>query len=188
MDNIDNVRLFLKSLDSSVGQLEASVEPILKKSLDELVAKSAGTSDQVERIKLYNNFTYVLISVLFSYLKSSGVNTDTHPIMKELARIKTYMNRLKDLEKTSVNQENDDKLNSERAKEFLQHTLGSKGTGAAAPTKLSSPAISSSNFTGTHTKFKDDEPVRNTSKSRSTTPVNKKKKPKSNRISKPKRK
>ncbi|CUM53225.1 uncharacterized protein AC631_04271 [Debaryomyces fabryi] len=155
MENIDNVKLFVQSLDNSIDQLTEKLEPILKKSLEETIAAS---DSQMERIKIYNNYSYVLISVLFSYLKTLGINTDQHPIMKELTRIKLYMKRYKDLE-TKLATKDTSKEDAEAARTFIQNTLGTKinGGGAAINSNMSSPAISSSNFTGVHTKFSDPE-------------------------------
>lgn len=163
MENIENVKLFVQSLDNSVDQLTEKLEPILKKSLDEIVATS---DSQIDRIKIYNNYSYVLISVLFSYLKTLGINTDQHPIMKELTRVKLYMKRLKDLE-TKMASKDTSKEDAEAARTFIQNTLGTKinGGGAAITDDMASPAISSKNFTGVHTKFGDSD---NNSDSEST--------------------
>lgn len=154
MENIEKVSLFVKSLDSAADLLKLKLKPVLSKSLEELVAT---TSNNVEKIKIYNSYCYILISVIFAYMKSIGINTDKHPIMKELNRIKVYMKRLKDHE-TNANKQDTSKQDAENAKKFLQNTLGSKinGGGAAAPNELTSPAISSSNFKGTHKKFTDE--------------------------------
>lgn len=163
MENIDNVKLFVQSLDNSVDQLTEKLEPILKKSLEEKIAAS---DSQMERIKIYNNYSYVLISILFSYLKTLGINTDQHPIMKELTRIKLYMKRYKELEAKLASKDTS-KEDAEAARTFIQNTLGTKinGGGAAISSSMSSPAISSSNFAGVHTKFRDPE---NNSDSEST--------------------
>ncbi|ODV77526.1 exosome-associated factor Rrp47/DNA strand repair C1D [Suhomyces tanzawaensis NRRL Y-17324] len=154
MENLDNVRLYIKSLDNTVDLLQESLEPILKKSLDELIA-GVPSDNHIDKIKIYNNYAYTLISLMFSYLKSVGVNTEGHPIMDELTRIKTYMKRLKDLETGAKGQEDKDKQDAEKAKEFLQNALGTRanGGGAAASDGMKGPAISSVNFKGTHTRF-----------------------------------
>lgn len=157
MENIENVKLFVKSLDNSVDQLEDALKPVLKKSLAELVAENSTTP--FERIKLYNNSAYTLISVIYSYLKTAGVDTDKHPISQELTRIRAYMKRAKELESSTMSKEQEQKNAEAKAKDFLQKTLGSKinGGGAAATANMTSPAISASNFQGKHTKFKEDK-------------------------------
>ncbi|ABN67700.1 predicted protein, partial [Scheffersomyces stipitis CBS 6054] len=143
MENIENVKLFVKSLDNSVDQLEDALKPVLKKSLAELVAENSTTP--FERIKLYNNSAYTLISVIYSYLKTAGVDTDKHPISQELTRIRAYMKRAKELESSTMSKEQEQKNAEAKAKDFLQKTLAN----------MTSPAISASNFQGKHTKFKE---------------------------------
>lgn len=150
MENIENVKLFIKSLDSSANKLSEQLKPLLSKSLDDQINL---IEDPIAKIKFYNNYLYCLVSLIFAYLKSVGVDTNTHPIVKELARVKSYMNRLKELE-AKISSKDTTKEDSEAAKNFLQNTLGGKinGGGAAVPEGLSKPAISKANF-GKHTKF-----------------------------------
>ncbi|CAK7896418.1 exosome complex protein Lrp1p [[Candida] anglica] len=154
MENIQNVKRFIQQLDSSTAGLAKKLHPVLSKPLDE---QAAQCESPVAQIKLYNNYLYVLISVLYAYLKSIGTDTTQHPIMKELTRIKTYMARLKELE-AKLSQKDTSEEDALKAKSYLQHTLGGKvnGGGAAQTSSLTTPAISSGNF-GKHTKFDDKE-------------------------------
>lgn len=160
MENIENVKAFIKSLDASVDQLSEKLKPIINKPLEELVGVNASTS--LDTIKFYNNYLYTFISIIYSYLKTIGVTVESHPVMTELNRIKAYMKRLKDLEAKLQRKEDKHEENNEQAKKFIENTLGTNvnGGGAAQPSGLSQPAISSSNFKGKHTKFDDeaDEP------------------------------
>ncbi len=45
--------------------------------------------------KIQLNHIYVILT-LTAYLKSKGIDTTNHPIMKDLARVKSYMNRAKE--------------------------------------------------------------------------------------------
>ena len=162
MENIENVKQFIKSLNISIDNLEVSLTPILKKSLDELTIPA--TTPQ-ERIKIYNNFVYVLVSSIYSYLKALGVDTDTHPIKKELARVKSYMGRYKALESGSVNSEKQKAADEAKAREFLSKTLGIKSADTYGDN--ATPGVS---FQGTHTKFKDSESSEDDSHFRSKEP------------------
>lgn len=199
MDNIENVHKFVEALDVTIDNLEDSLQPFLQKSLHELISTTVKNQDNIQTIKICNNYLYTLISVLFAYLKTIGVNTNNHPIMKELTRIKSYINRAKELENNSVSTQKNQEIHAEKAKQFLQNTLGTKSSvgGAAMTENLSTPAISSANFTGTHTKFEEEQDSDLDSKS--TTPPNsytnkttktgksKSNKLSSNRIAKPKK-
>lgn len=108
--------------------------------------------------------------MLFAYIKVLGVKTEDHPIMKELARIQQSMKDFKALEQRLKNKENATEKSKDDAKQFLQNTLGTTG-GEAAPDKLKQPAISASNFKGTHIKFDDAD---SSKKKRDSKPANKK--------------
>lgn len=172
MDNIEEVEKFVQALDITVDNLEEKLTPFLQKNLDELVSTYAKNQNSIQVIKIYNNYLYTLISVLFAYLRTIGINTAQHPIMKELARIKSYINRSKELQKNTASKQKSDEILASKAKEFLQNTLGMKSSigGAALTENLSTPAISSSNFKGTHTKFDDDADSDNEI-TKSTTPI-----------------
>ncbi|RLV92676.1 Exosome complex protein LRP1 [Spathaspora sp. JA1] len=151
MENIENVKAFVKNLDTSITNLETSLTPLLKTSLIELT--SIPNQTHQDKIKIYNNYAYVLISTIYSYLKTIGVDTDTHPIKQELTRIKNYMNRLKSLEKGELSSEKKQEIAQVKANEFLARTLGVKSVGGAVDVKTAGPAVS---FQGTHTKFENE--------------------------------
>lgn len=158
MENIQNVKGFIDSLNSSVAQLNTTLQPVVTRSLEELVSTNAETP--LERIALYNNYLYTLISVLYSHLKALGTDTNSHPIMKELNRIKAYMKRLKDYEALLLSQKaSRDKL-LEKSKAYIENTLGLvavNGGGAAQTESLLEPAISKVHFQGAHTRFEEQE-------------------------------
>lgn len=157
MDNTENIKLFLKSLDLSILQYEPTLELLLSKSLDEHLAQQETAKD---KILFLNNFQYVLVSTIFSYLKTIGVNTDEHPIKNELARVKNYMMRAKKLDQNlddEMKQKEEDE--KRKAKEFITQTLGMKN-GAESTLTDTRPAISTKSFQGTHTKFDNEEETR----------------------------
>lgn len=174
----ENIRGFIASLDSSIDELKEVLEPVLSTSLEDKIAQCKLPQMQ---IKIYNSHLYCVISILYCYIKVLGINTDDHPIMKELARIKQVMKSVKDVEE-SLKKKDDQKTKSqEDARDFLQRTLGTN-FGAAVPDSMKSPAISSANFQGTHTKFKDLEDNREKISKATTT----KHKP-SGKVTKPKK-
>ncbi|EDK42675.1 hypothetical protein LELG_00853 [Lodderomyces elongisporus NRRL YB-4239] len=157
MDNTENIKLFLKSLDLSILQYEPTLELLLSKSLDEHLAQQETAKD---KIQFLNNFQYVLVSTIFSYLKTIGVNTDEHPIKNELARVKNFMMRAKKLDQNlddEMKQKEEDE--KRKAKEFITQTLGMKN-GAESTLTDTRPAISTKSFQGTHTKFDNEEETR----------------------------
>lgn len=85
-------------------------------------------------------------------MKTAGVNTDSHEIMKDLSRVKTYMAQYKELEQKINNKEKHKEKDAERTKEFLKSQLRNKS------------AISKVNFEGKHTKFEDSSTESESSK------------------------
>ncbi|CAI5756728.1 unnamed protein product [Candida verbasci] len=154
MENIENVKLFIRSLDSSISSYENSLTPLLKTNLDDLI-NTAKTGE--DKIQILNNFAYVFISTIYSYLKSIGIDTDSHPIKNELNRVKTYMARYKNYINGVKNEEQRQEENQQKTKEFLTNTLGIKNVESLTTTERhSGPAISSESFKGKHTRFKDE--------------------------------
>lgn len=152
MEDINKFKGFIRSLEVSIDDLSEALEPVLNVPLDEVIA---GCTTAQQKAKAYNSYLYCVISILFAYVKSLGVNTDNHPIMKELAKIKQSMKALKEAEESLQKKENDAESEKEKAKQFLERALGTTG-GAAAPESMKGPAISKVNFEGKHTKFDNE--------------------------------
>lgn len=141
-EGIEKIQAFLQSLNGSIDDLHQKLQPIIAKSLDEVVA---GYDSPLEKIEIYNSYSYVLISIIVAYLRSIGVDTTNHPIMNELKRVKQYMQKHKAL-LAKQEQSQDDELSN--TKDYLQQTLGNKPE----------PAISSAHFndnekSGKHKRF-----------------------------------
>lgn len=152
MEDINKFKGFLRSFEVSIDELSEALEPILETPLDDIIAECT-TAQQ--KAKAYNSYLYCVISILFAYIKSLGVNTDNHPIMKELSKIKQSMKALKEAE-VSLQKKNElIESDKDKASQFLERALGTTG-GAAAPESMKSPAISKVNFEGKHTKFDNE--------------------------------
>lgn len=178
----ENIQGFVDSLDSSIADLKAELQPILATLLEQKIAQCELVQEQ---IKIYNSHLYCVISILYCYIKVLGINTDDHPIMTELARIKQVMKSVKEVEESLKKKDEKDAKSQDDAKEFLERTLGTK-TGAAVTENMKSPAISSANFKGVHTRFKDEDATTTSApefKSKSSTPSGKVTKPKKGRRS-----
>ncbi|KAI5951401.1 hypothetical protein KGF54_004475 [Candida jiufengensis] len=184
MENLDNIKLFLKSLDNATTQYESSLTPLLSKSIDEQLALITSPKD---KINFLNNYQYILISTIFTYLKVIGVDTDQQPIKKELNRIKSYMMRLQQLNQTQDIKKDD---TTTTTKEFLKQTLGVKNGNENTVDKVG-PAISTQSFQGKHTKFEeskesdsDEEDIKGQSSTKRSIP-SPKKKPAKGKVTKP---
>ena len=172
MENIENLKLYINSLSQSISAYESALSPLQNKQLSDMILNINTTSSttfttstsEEQQIQILNNFAYILISTLFSYLKSLGIDTDSHPIKMELSRIKTSMNRLKNI-KNEINgdtnkqeEEEEEKEKLKKLKEYLSRTLGVRDVGLSVDVKsMGTSAISEQNFQGKHIKFDDNE-------------------------------
>lgn len=172
MENIENLKLYINSLSQSISAYESALSPLQNKQLSDMILNINTTSSttfttstsEEQQIQILNNFAYILISTLFSYLKSLGIDTDSHPIKMELSRIKTSMNRLKNI-KNEINgdtnkqeEEEEEKEKLKKLKEYLSRTLGVRDVGLSVDVKsMGTSAISKQNFQGKHIKFDDHD-------------------------------
>lgn len=170
MENIENLKLYINSLSQSISAYESALSPLQNKQLSDMILNINTTSStttstsEEQQIQILNNFAYILISTLFSYLKSLGIDTDSHPIKMELSRIKSSMNRLKNI-KNEINgdtnkqeEEEEEKEKLKKLKEYLSRTLGVRDVGLSVDVKsMGTSAISKQNFQGKHIKFDDHD-------------------------------
>ncbi|KAH3677152.1 hypothetical protein WICMUC_001907 [Wickerhamomyces mucosus] len=153
MENTELINQFIKSLNGSLDSLDGDFKQLVGQSFEDRLNIADGPLD---RIKISNNYAYILTSLSFAYLKSIGIDTSKHPIMDDLNRVKSYVARLKEVENQSKNEEVKSEKDTEAAKRFINAALNS-GTGNSTVVKgVPEPAISSASFKGTHTKFKDE--------------------------------
>jgi len=88
----------LDHLASDIEDLEDSLTPILNAAL------SASTSKLplLDKAKLYVLATYAIESLLFSYIRLNGVEAKSHPVFRELARVKQYFDKIKAAESAGL--------------------------------------------------------------------------------------
>jgi exosome complex protein LRP1 len=139
MENTDLIKQFIASLDASVDTLAPDVKQLISKSFEDRCNETEG----LEQVQLSNGYAYIFVSLCFAYLKSTGVNTNDHPIMKDLDRVKSYMKRQKLVES---GQTEEAKADTSVARRFIQGVLGAQRE----------PAISQEHFKPAHIKFEQD--------------------------------
>ncbi|QEU61504.1 Lrp1 [Kluyveromyces lactis] len=140
MDDTKKIKPYISYLNKQVEQLSGEIGKLTSKSLDEQLLL---LQDEKKKLDLSNKYAYVLSSLCFSYMKVLNIK-DLSPIMAELARCKSYMDKSKQLEAKKESEEKDGMEQEEQAKRVLQSALGGG--------KIE-PAISKVNFQGKHTKF-----------------------------------
>eukprot|EP01086_Lenisia_limosa_P006874 TRINITY_DN260_c0_g1_i1.p1 TRINITY_DN260_c0_g1~~TRINITY_DN260_c0_g1_i1.p1 ORF type:complete len:159 (+),score=50.43 TRINITY_DN260_c0_g1_i1:21-497(+) len=108
----------LDSFTEQIDVLEVALQPLLTSDLKQLNKDLP----PLEAARLNVTSTYILNSLFFMLLKVQGVDTADHPIKAELEKVKTYMQKIKEVE------EKDKKptlvVDKSAADRLLRHGLG----------------------------------------------------------------
>ncbi|GAB7345916.1 hypothetical protein MBLNU457_4152t1 [Dothideomycetes sp. NU457] len=107
----------LDHLASDIEDLEEALTPILNNAL----AASTSKLPLLDKAKLYVLATYAIESLLFSYIKLNGVEAKSHPVFRELARVKQYFDKIKTVESAGIKP--NAKLDKDAAGRFVKHAL-----------------------------------------------------------------
>ncbi|KAM9345520.1 nuclear nucleic acid-binding protein C1D [Symphorus nematophorus] len=83
----------LTGFDSSVSSVKSMLEKLMSMPRNELLQKL----DPLDQAKLDLMSAYTLNSLFWMYLVTQGVNPREHGIKQELERIRTYMNKVKEI-------------------------------------------------------------------------------------------
>ncbi|XP_072246719.1 nuclear nucleic acid-binding protein C1D [Leuresthes tenuis] len=83
----------LTSFNSSVTAVKTMLDKLMSMSRNDLLQRL----DPLDQAKLDLMSAYTLNSLFWMYLVTKGVNPREHGIKQELERIRTYMNRVKEI-------------------------------------------------------------------------------------------
>lgn len=83
----------LTCFDSSVTSVKTILEQLMSMPRNDLLQKL----DPLDQAKLDLMSAYTLNSLFWMYLVTQGINPREHGIKQELERIRTYMNRVKEI-------------------------------------------------------------------------------------------
>ncbi|KAK4705735.1 exosome complex protein LRP1, partial [Phenoliferia sp. Uapishka_3] len=81
----------LTELSTSFTVLESALAPLLSTSLEELLAQNE--TEPLQKAKLQVMISYVIHDLIWIYLRTSGVEPSTHPVMQELVRAARHLLR-----------------------------------------------------------------------------------------------
>jgi exosome complex protein LRP1 len=116
MDSSD-VKELVEDMSGSIDDLEASLAPLLNATL----SSSTSKLPLLDKAKLYVLATYAIDSVLFSYLRLNGQNVKDHPVVQEIMRVRSYFNKIKEVEAGPV--QRNTTLDKDAAARFIKHGL-----------------------------------------------------------------
>ncbi|CAD6631921.1 BAH_G0023770.mRNA.1.CDS.1 [Saccharomyces cerevisiae] len=146
MEDIEKIKPYVRSFSKALDELKPEIEKLTSKSLDEQLLL---LSDERAKLELINRYAYVLSSLMFANMKVLGVK-DMTPILGELKRVKSYMDKAKQYDNRITKSNEKSQAEQEKAKNIISNVLdGNKNQ--------FEPSISRSNFQGKHTKFENDE-------------------------------
>uniref|UniRef100_UPI0037E98E6D nuclear nucleic acid-binding protein C1D n=1 Tax=Semicossyphus pulcher TaxID=241346 RepID=UPI0037E98E6D len=105
----------LTGFDSSVSSVKTMLEKLMSMPRNELTQKL----DPLDQAKLDLMSAYTLNSLFWMYLVTQGVNPREHGIKQELERIRTYMNKVKEI----TDKKKASRLDKGAAARFLRNAL-----------------------------------------------------------------
>lgn len=105
----------LANLDQSLSQLGESFSPLLSTVQTELHSKL----NPLEQAKVDLVAVYAINSLFWAYLNTCGLNPKGKGVKTELDRIRTYMNRVKEIE----DKKKAPRINADAALRFVRNSL-----------------------------------------------------------------
>ncbi|XP_065107074.1 nuclear nucleic acid-binding protein C1D isoform X1 [Paramisgurnus dabryanus] len=105
----------LNDFESSVGSVQKMVQSLVSVSRSSHLDKL----DPLDQAKLDLMSAYALNSMFWMYLVTQGVNPKDHGIKQELERIRTYMNKVKEI----TDRKKAGRLDTDAASRFVRNAL-----------------------------------------------------------------
>ncbi|KAM9364109.1 nuclear nucleic acid-binding protein C1D [Pholidichthys leucotaenia] len=130
----------LAGFDSSVTSVKTMLEKLMSMNRNDLLQKL----DPLDQAKLDLMSAYTLNSLFWMYLVTQGVNPREHGIKQELERIRTHMNRVKEIS----DKKKAARLDKEAARRFVKSALYDPSD----KTKKEAPKRAESTSGPTHSK------------------------------------
>ncbi|XP_013917957.1 PREDICTED: nuclear nucleic acid-binding protein C1D isoform X1 [Thamnophis sirtalis] len=123
---------YLVAFETAVGSVDAVLKTMMSISRSELLQKL----DPLEQAKVDLVSAYTLNSMFWVYLATQGINPKEHPVKQELERIRTYMNKVREIEEKKKAA----RLDKGAASRFLRNALYEPKTQSKAAKKSPIPA------------------------------------------------
>ena len=111
-----------ENLSAQLDQLDEALNPFLEGRQDAIkdVRDRHGPKGAAE-VQLALGYT--VNALFFAYLKTQGIDPDTHPVKDELARVREHMQKLKNTVKDKEAKDKSLKLNKDAANRFISAAL-----------------------------------------------------------------
>jgi exosome complex protein LRP1 len=121
MDPQTDLPDLVEDLEVNIDELTTTLAPLLSTPL----STTATSLPLLDKAKLYVLAAYAIESLLFSTLQASGVDAKSHALFAELARLRTYFAKIKDIEERAPGGawESRSRVDKEAAARFIKHGL-----------------------------------------------------------------
>ncbi|NXE93841.1 C1D protein, partial [Menura novaehollandiae] len=106
---------YLTAFEQSLGSVDEMLKTMVSVPRSELQQKL----DPLDQAKLDLVSVYTLNSMFWVYLATQGINPKEHPVKQELERIRTYMNKVKEI----TDKKKASKLDKGAASRFVKNAL-----------------------------------------------------------------
>ncbi|KAG9187898.1 hypothetical protein G6011_05769 [Alternaria panax] len=121
MDPQTDLPDLVEDLEVNIDELTTALEPLLATPLH----TTASSLPLLDKAEFYCMSAYALEAILFSVLKASGVNAMEHDVFKEIARLKQYNSKIKDIKDRGItgSAQGRARLDVGAAQRFIKHGL-----------------------------------------------------------------
>ncbi|KAM9196237.1 nuclear nucleic acid-binding protein C1D isoform 2-T4 [Mergus octosetaceus] len=106
---------YLTTFEKSLSSVDEMLKTMMSVPRSELLYKL----EPLEQAKLDLVSAYTLNSMFWVYLATQGINPKEHPVKQELERIRTYMNKVKEI----ADKKKASKLDKGAASRFVRNAL-----------------------------------------------------------------
>ena len=176
---MQNIKPYINNLKNRLQTLRPVLQQMVKESLnDKLIIMTS----ELDKLKLVNNYSYILNSLLFAYMKLLGCKDLDKTIMVELSRCKEYMQKAKNIQ---IKREKTENSNADKQTKLKSTIVTSLKQETAVSKKNFQYTISTDNNTkNKHIRFEDNESERELLVEKINSTQKKKKVKSNNKISK----
>ncbi|KAH7886205.1 hypothetical protein F5I97DRAFT_1808609 [Phlebopus sp. FC_14] len=113
----EKLRSKLSKLSKSFDELELQLDNLFSQSLAETLLGL----DTIQQAKMQVIIPYVVYDLVFVYLKSRGIDPMSHPVVKELERVRQYFEKIKDAEESQEKRKIG--IDKAAAGRFIKHAI-----------------------------------------------------------------
>ena len=156
----------LQDLLGAMGTTESALLPFFEAGGQEAIAEIREKHGPKEAAEVQLALAYAVNALFFTYLKTQGIDPQTHPVKEELARVKGYMKKLKGAAQDKVKSAGM-RLNKDAASRFIAAGLGSGGGGGSGAGGGASAAPAAAAAAGTSKRKSEGEEKKKKKKKKS---------------------